>query len=557
MNHPRPASNGHDPINLQGSTTMNSRYWLGAAMAAVVCSLTWAQHGQGVGPDRGRPGRIAAPLLRDVFGQPRSEQEDLIVLRNGETVRGAWLDQTVTIVTAYGAVVVPTARIAGIGFGAGDGRPDTILTVNCNRLTGTILERHFQVRGAASRNRSRDMVPLAGRPRPQSRDDLIRQEEIATVARRLTRDEAAFVDRDAILLVMGNGDLLTGALEEDSLVTTGPMMRTRLADLAEAVFTPNPRGAVLAELTLRTGARLRGPLVTETLTLKLDAGPTVDAVWQTRLGRLVTVDGYRRAWEACGLPVPPLEPPRPRLPPPVVQGTRLTVTLPGGIPMVFRQAPAGRFQMGSPTSEKTRGSDEGPVHQVTVTRPFWIGAHEVTQAQWTALMDRNPAVFKGADRPIENITFDDAQGFVNRLNELGIGTFRLPTEAEWEYAARAGTQTQFPWGDDPGFDQVDEHGWYGKNSRGQTHPVGQKKPNAWGLYDMLGNVYEWCGDRYGKYAAAPQVDPQGPAKGGERVMRGGAYDRAARLLRPANRSSRAPAADNPAIGMRLVVELPR
>jgi formylglycine-generating enzyme required for sulfatase activity len=185
-----------------------------------------------------------------------------------------------------------------------------------------------------------------------------------------------------------------------------------------------------------------------------------------------------------------------------------------------------------------------------------LGVHEVTQAQWSAVMGHNPAVFKrGSDapqRPVESVSWLDCQQFIARLNALQRGIFRLPFEAEWEYAARAGTTTRFPWGDDAKDWETHSHAWANSRSYAISHPVGQKPPNAWGLHDMHGNVWEWCGDWYGPYSAGPARDPGGPTEGRERVFRGGSWYDFPVSLRSANRHRHVPHGRYPAVGLRLV-----
>jgi formylglycine-generating enzyme required for sulfatase activity len=150
-----------------------------------------------------------------------------------------------------------------------------------------------------------------------------------------------------------------------------------------------------------------------------------------------------------------------------------------------------------------------------------MGVTEVTQAQYEAVMGTNPSYFKGQTNPVENAFWEDATEFCKKLSEKTRQTVRLPTEAEWEYACRAGTQTAFSFGDDPS--ALGDYAWHAGNSGERSHPVGQKKPNAWGLYDMHGNIWEWCADRYGKYPKGFATDPSGPTTGDTRVSRGGSW----------------------------------
>jgi formylglycine-generating enzyme required for sulfatase activity len=163
---------------------------------------------------------------------------------------------------------------------------------------------------------------------------------------------------------------------------------------------------------------------------------------------------------------------------------------------------------------------------VTLTKPFYIGVYEVTNAQWKRVMGTVPSRWKGADLPVGNVGWDDANEFCRRLSALpeekqAGRVYRLPTEAEWEYACRAGTTTKWSFGDDES--RLGDYAWFDGNSGNGTHPVGKKKPNAWGLFDMHGNVTEWCNDWLGDYAKGAVTDPQGPSQGSHRVYRGGSW----------------------------------
>jgi formylglycine-generating enzyme required for sulfatase activity len=227
-------------------------------------------------------------------------------------------------------------------------------------------------------------------------------------------------------------------------------------------------------------------------------------------------------------------------------------TLTNSIGIEMKLIPAGSFSMG----DASGASDENP-HPVTLTRPFYIGVHEVTSAQWERVMGGVPSTWKGADHPVVNVNWGDAMEFCRRLSALpeekAAGrVYRLPTEAEWEYACRAGTWTRFSFGDDERL--LGEYGWFERNSGGATHPVGKKKPNAWGLYDMHGNVWEWCSDWFGPDGAA--TDPQGPSVGSNRVRRGGSWLKSALHCRSAYRFGVSPGTRSSDLGFRLAVSLP-
>ena len=225
----------------------------------------------------------------------------------------------------------------------------------------------------------------------------------------------------------------------------------------------------------------------------------------------------------------------------------LTLNLGNKVSMKLVLIPAGKFVMGSPAGEKGRGmgdspyagtrraqggipaagakdrpSDEGPQREVTLSRPFFMGIYEVTQEQYEQIVGKNPSNFKDPQNPVEYVSAEDAMDFCDKVSKKTGRKVHLPTEAQWEYASRAGSQTRFSFGDDE--KDLGDYAWHKDNSDGKTHHVGQKKPNAWGLYDMHGNVFEWCRDWYGdSYADAPTIDPTGPAVGKGHLLRGGCW----------------------------------
>lgn len=240
--------------------------------------------------------------------------------------------------------------------------------------------------------------------------------------------------------------------------------------------------------------------------------------------------------------------------------------------MSFVMVPAGSFDMGSPEGDEDARGDEKPLHRVTISRPFFIGQCEVTQEQWEEVMGANPydtersnmfihiPGMEGRLRHPENpatVSWEDAQEFISRLNEReGHALYRLPTEAEWEYAARAGTATRYSFGDSD--DDLERYAWYGEGfTFGSTHPVGTKQPNPWGMYDVHGNVWEWVQDRYdaGYYAVSPAVDPQGPESGTKHAVRGGSWHASADSWRSAFRKAYPPDYRGISIGFRLVREI--
>lgn len=256
-----------------------------------------------------------------------------------------------------------------------------------------------------------------------------------------------------------------------------------------------------------------------------------------------------------------------------------TVDLGDGVKLELVWIPPGEFMMGSPYSEKGRSRDEGSRHRVRIKPGFWIGKYEVTQEQWQVIMGNNPSFFKGPNNPVEQVSWNDCQEFLKKLSLRKGKKFRLPTEAEWEYACRAGTETALYTGrltikGERNGPELDAVAWYGGNSgvtysggydssgwgekqynhtKAGTHPVGQKKANAWGLYDMIGNVWEWCQDWKGSYSSGTKTNPQGPSSGGGRVLRGGAWYTLAACCRSACRSGPIPDTRSSGDGFRVVL----
>ncbi len=219
---------------------------------------------------------------------------------------------------------------------------------------------------------------------------------------------------------------------------------------------------------------------------------------------------------------------------------------------------AGSFTMGSPISEEGRREDESP-HEVTISKSFYLGMYEVTQTEYEKVTGVSPSRFKGSLLPVEMVSWEDSVLFCERLSELqkekdSEREYRLPTEAEWEYACRATSTASFCFGDKQ--ESLGDYTWFHGNSGRVPHPVGEKKANRWGLFDMHGNVFEWCQDWYAEYPAGEETDPQGPQGGSTRVRRGGCWFFVSKYCRASLRDAGAPPLRSADIGFRVAMTPP-
>lgn len=236
----------------------------------------------------------------------------------------------------------------------------------------------------------------------------------------------------------------------------------------------------------------------------------------------------------------------------------MSLDLAGNVKIKFVLIPAGRFMMGSPSTEKSRETDEGPQRGITITKPFYMAVTPLTQQQYQAVTGQNPGAFVGPDNPVVNVSWHEATDYCKSLSQQTSKKVRLPTEAEWEYACRAGGATRYFFGDDD--KQLGDYAWYQRNSEQKTHPVAGKKPNAWGLYDMHGNVWEMCQDWYDDgYKDAKTADPTGPKASpnaiNTRVMRGGSWSSTAVSCRSAARYYIWHTSQMDSVGFRVVMDV--
>ena len=238
--------------------------------------------------------------------------------------------------------------------------------------------------------------------------------------------------------------------------------------------------------------------------------------------------------------------------PSVASGSNaISIPVKDGISIEMVKVEAGTFMMGATSEMKDPYDWEKPVHQVTLTNDYYMGKYEVTQALWQAVMGNNPSHFKGENLPVETVNWNECQEFISKLNSMTGRKFRLPTEAEWEYAARGGKKSRgYQYS---GSNSISDVAWYDGNSGSKTHPVGTKQANELGIYDMSGNVYEWCSDWYGSYSSSSQTNPTGADSGSGRVNRGGSWYFNAGSCRLSCRDRITPDSRDYALGLRLVL----
>ena len=485
--------------------------WAAAAMLLAVATTAEAQ----------------LPSMSQVFSKQRSETEDVIYFRNNDVLKGEVLNESISVSTPYGDCTVPFHRCAGISFEGSRANTEALVTVNYNRITGIIKDRVIKFR-----------IGTSGAPLD------LRKEKIRFILLKRTSRETGFVDpnQKTNLFVMTNGDLLTGLPDSPDLriATDYGQVPVTFSEIKNVEMQGGDN--VTAVIQKKNGDVMRGTLETEELSLKLDMGVTVKAIYKDKFSKMFVDDGNSQVAAQFGLAQP-------------VSGESDGagfVAEAGGqvvtntIGMKLKLIPPGAFTMGSPSSEANRDEDEGPQHKVTLTKGFYMGVTEVTQGQWEAVMgtdvrqQRDKAnkewPLRGASpqHPMYYVSWEEAQEFCKKLSAKEGHQYRLPTEAEWEYACRAGTSTAYYWGGS----WDNQFGWCKENSGETTHEGGGKKPNAWGLFDMSGNVWEWCMDSYEEhlYSSSARTDPIGPSGGDKRVLRGGSWYFTPEYCRSANRT---------------------
>ena len=459
--------------------------------------------------------------------------QDVLVLETGETLTGAVLDQAFSLRTAYGALKLDRSWIAFMDFVGDPHGLQTLVTVNSNRFTGFLEE-----------------TTLAFQPQGGSRREL-RCAKISQI-RLGARAVATPASKSPTWVRLKTGDVLSGRLLPDPLllIITNTQSAVNLNEISALVLTTNR--ATPARLFLRNGKVFEAELAADLVSVELEAGPRVELYGPA----LATIcESYALA---------------------AVEGFRLRAA-PGGasaFPELFTASSstnllglvwiaAGEFLMGSPYDEVGRGPDEGPQRQVVIPQGFWIGKCEVSQAEYEKVMGTNPSNSNAdPNLPVERVNWFEGMDYCGRLTRLAETAgwlpsgyaFRLPTEAEWEYCCRAGTTTPFSSGSDFSDARLGLFAWFNRNSDFGTKPVGTRQPNPWGLYDMHGNVWEWCLDRWdGSLLGSRLTNNPAPATGSLRVARGGSWLYDAKACRCANRDDYSPANRCSDIGFRVVL----
>ncbi len=482
-------------------------------------------------------------LLETVFHIARSDKDDVIYFRDKTVVRGTVLNETLAISTPYSMVKLDRRKCAGVSFEAARDNRDALVTITGNRLTGILTDRVIRVRIGSSVEEIR-----------------FHKELILYIILRRSANELdslkAKERRD--YFVMTNGDLLTGNPAGENIGITiddGPM-KLSWNDVRQIEMQGGDAGTTL--ITKKNKDVIQGVLDPEEITLHLDLGIKLEAVYKDKIARILVAHAPEAALAQVGArprndgeagDASPTKPTLSALP------RELELDLGEGVVLEMVLIPPGEFDMGSPHSEEGRGADEH-FHRVRITKPFYLAKHETTQEVWSLLMGENPAQFKEPLSPVENVSWDDCQKFISKLGRrLPDRAFRLPSEAEWEYACRAGTITRFSFGESDG--DVKQYAWLSVKGERKTHPVGGKLPNAWGLYDMHGNVWEWCADWYGEYEFSLKgvvSDPIDLVSQGSRVLRGGAWNSSSKGCRSAERFSLTPTARNSCFGFRVAMD---
>jgi formylglycine-generating enzyme required for sulfatase activity len=434
----------------------------------------------------------------------------------GDPFAGTPLLETLPIQTPYAQINLPIQAIQSIELAQPPDQIDRITTFQKDRISGFILLNTLQLQ------------PPNG---PQLTLHLANLTRIAFAPTNTTTTPT-----NHQLVFLRNGDTLHAQITGGPYRITTPQTDIQLTatNLASARFTPSY--PTTAQILTFTGTTINGTWPPQDLSLQLDCSPTL-SIHPAYIGSIE----------------PPLEPASTNTQPPSGPG--------GDFDLVW--IPPGNFTMGSPNEEPDRDLDEGPQTQVTLTHGFWISRCEITQTQYRSVMNINPSLFLGDPRrPVERVSYRDATDFCQRLTLLHTQqalippqyAYRLPTEAEWEYACRANTQTRFSHGNDPLAHDLEDYAWFNANSDSSTQPVGSRQPNPWGLHDLHGNVLEWCLDGASSQLPGNSItNPITPPEGILRIARGGSWLHGARACRSANRDAYSESTRSSDLGFRIAL----
>jgi formylglycine-generating enzyme required for sulfatase activity len=437
---------------------------------------------------------------------------DTILLLSGEKLPCAIVNTSFVFRTVYARLEFPAAAIAKIDLTVQNGALHTLTTTAGDRLTGLLEDPVFWISSAET---AKPHIP---------------RETVASV---YFREPKRLPNETSLQLRLHSGDSLIGQLSRDlQLLTVGSPRPAVISSAELRSFSRLQGNRDDVKAVLMDGRIVEGQPAFDTVEVQLNAGPALELnrIFLESISRIGRVESAAR-------PIP--------------------VERPG---MVWI-AP-GEFTMGTPPEEIGRDPDEGPLTRVELLHGFWIDRHEVTQAEYQAVMQTNPSSTVGTNLPVDKVSWFDAMNYCRRLNVLeenagrlpdGFG-YRLPTEAEWEFACRAGTTTRFSHGDDPNDSELNDFAWYTRNSESAAHPVGTRRANAWGIYDMHGNVWEWCLDRWeGALPGGTITNQPAASKGNLRVARGGSWLYEAKACRSANRDDYSPWNRCSDLGFRVVL----
>jgi len=503
------------------------------ALVALFGCLCLATPGDKADPAPASASSAPAPTSPFADG-PGAAEDDLVYLAQGSPVSGHILGESFGLWTAYGPIRLPAGALARIESAPAPAGMLILLTSNSNCLSGFPDQRELVIQT---------------NPTNQVH---VRIEKVSRALFRRGRNAESFLPRHEVVRLK-SGDILSGKLLGAPFriaAATGDF-DLNLPDMSSIKFVSSSEP--LARISMGAGHSIEGRWPGEDLELELDLGPTV---------RLY----FKQIAEVVGQGAPPVarsEVLASQISPPLPVASIEDNQPPGTSPDDMVWIPPGRFVMGSPQEEAGRDLDEGPQTKVTFSRGLWMGRHEVTQGQYRALMGVNPSDrTDDPQRPVDKVTWREAMDYCERLTEqqakagaLPAGfSYRLPTEAEWEYACRAGSTTRFSFGDDSDTRRLGDFAWFSDNSESMSHPVGLKKPNPWGLYDMHGNVLEWCLDAAASSLPGGNLtNYQALAEGSLRIARGGSWLYGAKASRSANRDNYGVTTRCSDVGFRVVL----